>query len=51
VQDVTMRFREHTAVDGVTTAIEQDAITGLLGRSGAGMTSGSSRPIACDDDP
>ena len=36
--DVTMRFREHTALDGVTTAIEQDAITGLLGRNGAGKT-------------
>jgi ABC-2 type transport system ATP-binding protein len=38
VQDVTMRFREHTALDGVSTAIEQDAITGLLGRNGAGKT-------------
>ncbi|MGY1824569.1 ATP-binding cassette domain-containing protein [Geodermatophilus sp. SYSU D00079] len=38
VTDVTMRFREHTALDGVTTAFEQDAITGLLGRNGAGKT-------------
>jgi ABC-2 type transport system ATP-binding protein len=38
VHDVTMRFREHTALDGVSTAIEQDAITGLLGRNGAGKT-------------
>jgi ABC-2 type transport system ATP-binding protein len=33
-----MRFRGHTALDGVTTAFEQDAITGLLGRNGAGKT-------------
>jgi ABC-2 type transport system ATP-binding protein len=38
VHDVTMRFREHTALEGVSTAIEQDAITGLLGRNGAGKT-------------
>ncbi|MBB3087064.1 ATP-binding cassette domain-containing protein [Geodermatophilus sabuli] len=38
VTDVTMHFREHTALDGVTTAFEQDAITGLLGRNGAGKT-------------
>jgi ABC-2 type transport system ATP-binding protein len=38
VDDVTMRFREHTALDCVSTAIEQDAITGLLGRNGAGKT-------------
>ena len=38
LNDVTMRFREHTALDGVTTAFEQDAITGLLGRNGAGKT-------------
>jgi ABC-2 type transport system ATP-binding protein len=38
LHDVTMRFREHTALDGVTTAFEQDAITGLLGRNGAGKT-------------
>jgi ABC-2 type transport system ATP-binding protein len=38
VTDVTMRFREHTALDGVTTAFEQDTITGLLGRNGAGKT-------------
>ncbi|NEK58889.1 ABC transporter ATP-binding protein [Geodermatophilus sabuli] len=38
VHDVTMRFREHTALDGVSTTIEQDTITGLLGRNGAGKT-------------
>ena len=38
VHDVTMRFREHTALDGVSTVLEQDAITGLLGRNGAGKT-------------
>jgi ABC-2 type transport system ATP-binding protein len=38
VHDVTMRFREHTALEWVSTAIEQDAITGLLGRNGAGKT-------------
>jgi ABC-2 type transport system ATP-binding protein len=38
VQDVTMRFREHTALDGVTTSFERDSITGLLGRNGAGKT-------------
>jgi ABC-2 type transport system ATP-binding protein len=38
VDDVTMRFREHTALDGISTRIEQDAITGLLGRNGAGKT-------------
>jgi ABC-2 type transport system ATP-binding protein len=38
VRDVSMRFREHTALDGVTTSIEQDSITGLLGRNGAGKT-------------
>jgi ABC-2 type transport system ATP-binding protein len=36
--DVTMRFREHTALDAVTTAFPRDAITGLLGRNGAGKT-------------
>jgi len=36
--DVTMRFRQHTALDTITTAFEQDAITGLLGRNGAGKT-------------
>jgi ABC-2 type transport system ATP-binding protein len=33
-----MRFREHTALDGVTLSIQEDAITGLLGRNGAGKT-------------
>ena len=36
--DVTVRFREHTALDGVTASIERDGITGLLGRNGAGKT-------------
>ncbi len=38
LRDVTMRFREHTALDGVTTSVPRDAITGLLGRNGAGKT-------------
>jgi ABC-2 type transport system ATP-binding protein len=38
VRDVTMRFREHTALDGVSTVLERDTITGLLGRNGAGKT-------------
>jgi ABC-2 type transport system ATP-binding protein len=36
--DVTMRYREHTALDGVTAAFATDGITGLLGRNGAGKT-------------
>ncbi|WP_448641921.1 ATP-binding cassette domain-containing protein [Geodermatophilus sp. URMC 63] len=36
--DVTVHFREHTALDGVTASIERDGITGLLGRNGAGKT-------------
>jgi ABC-2 type transport system ATP-binding protein len=38
VHDVTMRFREHTALAGVSTTFARDAITGLLGRNGAGKT-------------
>jgi ABC-2 type transport system ATP-binding protein len=38
VHDVTMRFREHTALDDISTTIERDSITGLLGRNGAGKT-------------
>src|SRR5918997_2456890 len=38
VSDVTVRFRGHTALDGVSTVIERDSITGLLGRNGAGKT-------------
>ena len=38
VQDVTMSYREHTALRSVTTSFEKDAITGLLGRNGAGKT-------------
>jgi ABC-2 type transport system ATP-binding protein len=36
--DVTMRYRDHTALDSVTTAFATDGITGLLGRNGAGKT-------------
>jgi ABC-2 type transport system ATP-binding protein len=36
--DVSVHFREHTALDGVTASIERDGITGLLGRNGAGKT-------------
>jgi ABC-2 type transport system ATP-binding protein len=36
--DVTMRYREHTALDAVTTSFATGAITGLLGRNGAGKT-------------
>ncbi len=38
LHDVTMRFRDHTALDGVTTSVPRDSITGLLGRNGAGKT-------------
>jgi ABC-2 type transport system ATP-binding protein len=38
LQDVTMRFRDNTALDGVTTSFEENVITGLLGRNGAGKT-------------
>ena len=38
LESVTMRFRGHTALSDVTTAIETDTITGLLGRNGAGKT-------------
>jgi ABC-2 type transport system ATP-binding protein len=38
LHDVTMRFREHTALDSVSTTVQRDAITGLLGRNGAGKT-------------
>ena len=38
VQDLTMRFAGHTALDGVSAAIATDSITGLLGRNGAGKT-------------
>src|SRR4051794_20181468 len=38
VQDVTMRFRDQVALDRVSTTIERDTITGLLGRNGAGKT-------------
>jgi ABC-2 type transport system ATP-binding protein len=38
VRDLTMRFGEHTALDGVTTNVQKDSITGLLGRNGAGKT-------------
>jgi len=38
LEDVTMRFRATTAVDGISASIEMDTITGLLGRNGAGKT-------------
>jgi len=38
VDAVTMRFRGHTALTEVSTAIQADTITGLLGRNGAGKT-------------
>ncbi|SDF68841.1 ABC-2 type transport system ATP-binding protein [Blastococcus aurantiacus] len=38
VSGVTMRFRNHVALDDVSTVVAQDAITGLLGRNGAGKT-------------
>ena len=38
LHDVTMRFREHTALESVSASFEQDSITGLLGRNGAGKT-------------
>lgn len=38
LDDVSVRFREHAALERVSTAFEQDAITGLLGRNGAGKT-------------
>ena len=38
VDAVTMRFRGHTALDDVTASLQQDCITGLLGRNGAGKT-------------
>jgi ABC-2 type transport system ATP-binding protein len=38
LHDVTMRFRDNTALDGISTTVEQDSITGLLGRNGAGKT-------------
>jgi ABC-2 type transport system ATP-binding protein len=38
LDDVTVRFRDNTALDGVTTSFEHNGITGLLGRNGAGKT-------------
>jgi ABC-2 type transport system ATP-binding protein len=38
LESVTMRFRGHTALSDVSTGIEADTITGLLGRNGAGKT-------------
>jgi ABC-2 type transport system ATP-binding protein len=37
-EDLTMRYRGHTALDGVRLALEPDTIHGLLGRNGAGKT-------------
>jgi ABC-2 type transport system ATP-binding protein len=38
LRDVSMRYREHTALESVTTSIGAGTITGLLGRNGAGKT-------------
>ncbi|WP_138760940.1 ABC transporter ATP-binding protein [Modestobacter altitudinis] len=38
LESVTMQFRGHTALTDVTTEIQADTITGLLGRNGAGKT-------------
>ncbi|MCZ2803482.1 ABC transporter ATP-binding protein [Modestobacter sp. VKM Ac-2983] len=38
LEGVTMRFRGHTALTDVSTSVEADTITGLLGRNGAGKT-------------
>jgi ABC-2 type transport system ATP-binding protein len=38
LQDVTVRFRRTTALDQLTTSVVEGAITGLLGRNGAGKS-------------
>jgi ABC-2 type transport system ATP-binding protein len=38
VRNVTMRYRDHTALDDVSTSIQEHSITGLMGRNGAGKT-------------
>jgi len=38
MHEVTMRFRGHTALDNVSVAFQENVITGLLGRNGAGKT-------------
>ncbi|MBS2962937.1 ABC transporter ATP-binding protein [Actinocrinis puniceicyclus] len=38
VTDLTRRYRDHTALDGIDIAIGGGTITGLLGRNGAGKT-------------
>ncbi|GAA2181886.1 ABC transporter ATP-binding protein [Brooklawnia cerclae] len=38
VSDLTKRYRDVRAVDGVTFTVQQDTIYGLLGRNGAGKT-------------
>ncbi|MCZ2846356.1 ABC transporter ATP-binding protein [Modestobacter sp. VKM Ac-2978] len=38
LEGVTMRFRGHTALTDVSTTLQADTITGLLGRNGAGKT-------------
>jgi ABC-2 type transport system ATP-binding protein len=38
LEGVTMRFRDQVALDDVSAVLEQDTITGLLGRNGAGKT-------------
>lgn len=36
--DLTRRYGDHAALDGVTVDVEESSITGLLGRNGAGKT-------------
>ncbi|MBW8803242.1 MAG: ABC transporter ATP-binding protein [Catenulisporales bacterium] len=38
VEDLTMRYRGHTALDGVGLEFQENSIHGLLGRNGAGKT-------------
>ncbi|HEY0187506.1 MAG TPA: ATP-binding cassette domain-containing protein, partial [Cellulomonas sp.] len=38
IRDLTVRYPDTTAVDGVSLDIEPGAITGLLGRNGSGKT-------------
>ncbi|MFL6114549.1 MAG: ATP-binding cassette domain-containing protein [Catenulispora sp.] len=38
VENLTMRYRGHTALDGVGLEFQENSIHGLLGRNGAGKT-------------
>ncbi|MBS2551774.1 ABC transporter ATP-binding protein [Catenulispora sp. NL8] len=38
VEDLTMRYRGHTALNGLSLALEPDTVHGMLGRNGAGKT-------------